>query len=204
MSVTNKLVNKARKPSEFAQSYIDRLYKIFKNIEPNSIDRMFSLINTHRKKNKNIFLIGNGGSSSTASHMQNDINFDVLKRSKTNQPFRFLNLSDNSPSVTAISNDISYDQIFSKQLSIFGNKGDMVIAISASGNSSNLIESVKYAKKNGIYTFGMIGFDGGVLKKICDDYILVPTDINEFGIVEDSHLILNHIISHWFQIKLKN
>lgn len=204
MSETNKLVNKSRKPSDFAQLYIDRLYRIFKNIDPNSIDRLFSTINNHRKKNKNIFLLGNGGSSSTASHMQNDINFDVLKRSKTNQPFRFLNLSDNSPSVTAISNDISYDQIFSKQLSIFGNKGDMVIAISASGNSSNLIESVNYAKKNGIYSFGMIGFDGGVLKKICDDYILVPTDINEFGIVEDSHLILNHIISHWFQIKLKN
>ena len=134
--------------------------------------------------------------------MQNDINFDVMKRSKTKRPFKFFSLCDNSPSITAISNDISFNEIFSKQLEIYGKKGDMIIVISASGNSENLIRVTKKAKKLGIFSFGLLGFDGGKLNEKCNESLIIPTDKNEYGLVEDSHLILNHLISHWFQIKI--
>ena len=203
MSSTKKLVLKSKKPSVFAKQYIYRLSNIFNKIDPDQIDNLFLLLETCRKLKKNIFIIGNGGSSSTAAHMQNDLNFDILKRSKTKKSFRFINLSDNAPSITAIANDLSYDEIFSKQIQIYGNKNDMVLVISASGNSKNLVKAVKISKKMGINTFGLLGFDGGILKKNCDNYVLVPSDIGEYGIVEDIHLIINHLISHWFQIKLK-
>jgi len=204
MSKTKQFVKKSKKPSQFADLYIRRLFDVFNNIDKKKIDRLFNILDRHRKKNKNIFVAGNGGSSSTASHMQNDINFDVMKKSKSIKPFKFLCLTDNSPSITAISNDLSYDDVFSKQIEIFGNKGDLIIVISASGNSINLLNAVKKANKLGIYSYGFLGFDGGKLKKECNDYILVPTDKNEYGLVEDTHIILNHLISHWFQVKIDN
>lgn len=204
MTNTNKLIKSNLKPSSFAYAYVDRLNLLFKKIDSNKIDDLFLKLDKTRKKKRKIFLAGNGGSSSTAAHMQNDLNFDVLKRSNTKIPFKFFNLSDNSPSITAISNDIKYEDIFSKQIEIFGDRQDMLILLSASGNSKNLINAANLANKKGIYTYGFLGFDGGKLKKICRDFILFPSDKLEYGLVEDAHLILNHVISHWFQVKLKN
>lgn len=203
MSLTNKLVQRSHNPSTFAKKYFDRLSDVFNKINTDKLDELFITLEKCRKFKKNIFLIGNGGSSSTAAHMQNDINFDVFKKSKTKTPLRLINLSDNTPSITAIANDLSYEDIFNKQIQIYGNRNDMLLIISASGNSKNLIKAAKTSKKMGIKSFGLLGFDGGVLKKICDNYLLVPSDKGEYGIVEDIHLIINHIISHWFQNKLR-
>ena len=106
--------------------------------------------------------------------------------------------------LSAISNDVGYENVFINQLKIHYKKGDAILVISASGNSENLIRAVKYVNKNKGSTLSLLGFDGGKLLKLCDSSILVKTKKGEFGPVEDAHLIINHIIAHWFQNKLNN
>ena len=135
--------------------------------------------------------------------MANDLGFDILKKTSTKTPFKFFALTDNTPVITAISNDTGYENVLINQLKIHFNKKDIVILISASGNSKNLLKASKWIKENSGYIFSFLGFDGGKLKNISDDYILVKTEKDEYGPVEDIHLIINHILAHWFQFNLK-
>ena len=109
--------------------------------------------------------------------------------------FKTLSLADNTSYITALANDYGYDKIFAYQLEQLLQKEDVLIAISASGNSQNLIEAVKYAKSKGAATIGMLGFDGGKLLTLCDYNIHVKTKIGEYGPVEDIHLFIDHIIT---------
>ena len=109
--------------------------------------------------------------------------------------FKTLSLADNTSYITALANDYGYDKIFAYQLEQLLQKGDVLIAISASGNSQNLIEAVKYANGEGVTTIGMLGFDGGKLLPLCDYNIHVKTEIGEYGPVEDIHLFIDHIIT---------
>jgi len=199
----NKLVKNCKTPSDFAKHYFLKLNEILNNIPSKHINIFFNILESCRVKKKSIFVIGNGGSSSTASTMANDISFDILKKSSTKIPFKVISLVDNVPLMTAISNDINYESIFSEQLKISASKNDLLIVISASGNSKNLIQAVNYAKSIKMKTFALLGFNGGKLINLCDNYIHIKTENDEYGLVEDSHLILNHLIAHWFQIKLK-
>ena len=156
-----------------------------------------------RLKKKNIFIFGNGGSAATASTIANDLGFDILKKTSTKTPFKIFSLTDNTPVLTAIANDIGYENVLVSQLKIHFKKGDIVILISASGNSKNLLKASKWVKENNGYIFSFLGFGGGKLKNLSDDYILVSSEKREYGPVEDIHLIINHILAHWFQIKLK-
>ena len=131
--------------------------------------------------------------------MANDLGFDIIKKTRTSKPFKFFSLTDNSPVITAISNDTGYENVFLNQLKIHFKRGDVVILISASGNSKNLILAANWIKKRGGIIFSLLGFDGGRLKKISNDYLLVKSAKGDYGPVEDSHLILNHILAHWFQ-----
>ena len=135
--------------------------------------------------------------------MVNDLGFDILKKTSTKNPFKFISLVDNNSSLTAIPNDTNFENVFINQLKIHFNSGDFLIAISASGNSSNIIKAAEYVKSNGGKVVGFIGFDGGKLAEISDIRLHVNTLSGEYGPVEDSHLILNHILAHWFQNKLK-
>lgn len=136
--------------------------------------------------------------------MANDLGFDILKKTSTKLPFKVISLTDNTPVITAISNDVGYENVLINQLKIHFKKKDVVILISASGNSKNLLKAAHWIKKKDGYIFSLLGFDGGKLKTISNDYILVKTKKGEYGLVEDLHLIINHILAHWFQFKLKN
>lgn len=171
-------------------SYLDETKKAIDDIDKNQIDKIIDIIFNIHKKNKQIFIIGNGGSASTSMHFANDLcKFCSVENKKR---FKAISLTDNISTLTAWANDASYNQVFSQQLLNFVNEGDLVIAISASGNSQNVIEAIKVAKQHKAKTIGMVGFDGGKLIGICDESLHVGS--YDYGIVENAHLIFMHLI----------
>jgi len=198
-----KIVKKNKKISDFAKNYFFRLSEIFNKLNFQKFENLEKILMKARKAKSNIFIFGNGGSAATASTMANDLGFDIIKKTKTKTPFKFFALTDNNPVITAISNDVGYENVLINQLKIHHKKRDITIMISASGNSKNLLTAAKWIKSNGGYVFSFLGFDGGRLKKISNDYILADSIKGEYGPVEDIHLMINHILAHWFQEKIK-
>jgi D-sedoheptulose 7-phosphate isomerase len=183
-------------PKKFTLDYVKRLKILLDNINTDSIEKIIKQINLTVKNNSKVYLLGNGGSSATASHMANDLGAGLRRRGLIN--IDSISLSDNSPVVTAIANDIGYDQIFYMQLYGLLKNEDLVIAISCSGNSPNIINAVKYAKEIGSCVIGVTGFDGGKLKSLSDIEFHVAAKKNEYGLVEDVHMILDHILYSYF------
>lgn len=203
MNNIDKLIPYAKTPGEFAKSYFDYLKKTLDAIDPSSIDRLVAEFEIARNEGNTLFIAGNGGSAATATTMANDIGFDIIKKTGTEKPFRVFALTDNTSVITAISNDVGYENLFISQLKIHYKPGDKLLVISASGNSANLIRAVEWVKTQGGRTIGFLGFDGGRLKEMCDVIVHVKTQASEYGPVEDAHLILNHVLAHWFQNKIK-
>lgn len=189
------------KKNNLIDSYKYRLKSHIDNISNKNIIKIISLLKkTHNKKGK-IYIIGNGGSASTASHIVNDLGIGLSKNN--NMHFNIESLSDNSSVCTAISNDLGYENIFHEQIKNRLKKNDIIMAISCSGNSTNIIKAVKYANKMGNKVIGLTGFNGGKLKKLSNLNFHVETRIGEYGLVEDLHIIFNHIISSYFINKTK-
>ena len=199
MKDLNKLAYKSNSIINFSKKYFNRLNSIYKSVDKKKIHDLEKKFYEIRENRGNIFVFGNGGSAANASTMANDLGFDVLKKTGLTNCFRVFSLNDNTPVLTAISNDVGYEQIFLGQLKIHFKKKDMVIILSASGNSKNLLKVVNWVKKNNGYVFSIVGFDGGKLKKISDNYIHIKSKKGEYGPVEDIQLIINHVLAHWFQ-----
>jgi len=203
MKNLKKIPNISKKFSDFSYDYFNYLTKVFFKIKKIDLDILEKEFQKIRVNGYNLFAIGNGGGASTASALANDLGFDILKKTKTKKTFKIFSLTDNNAITTAISNDVGYDNLFINQLKIHYKKNDRLIIYSASGNSLNLIKAAKWAKSRGAKVIGIIGFNGGKIKKYCDILIHIDTNKGEYGPVEDIQLILNHILSHWFQQKIK-
>ena len=172
------------------ETYMDELKKTLDRLDRQKIILLVNqLINVHAHGGT-VYIFGNGGSASTASHFTGDFNKGVSEN--LSRRFRFICLNDNIPSVLAIANDIGYEQIFKFQLENYLKPDDLVIAISGSGNSTNVILAIEYANSKGVKTFALTGCNGGRLKEIASNSIVVP--INDMQKVEDIHLIMNHLI----------
>ena len=186
---------------QYVDLYFNRIKGLLKNLDVEPIERATKLIESAYYNDKHIFIMGNGGSASTASHMANDF----LKSIQTGsmKHFKALSLADNIPLLTAISNDQGYKRIFVNQLRVFLKKDDVVIGISASGNSPNVLNALQYARNHSAKTIGFVGFDGGKIKNIVDACVHVKTPKGWYGPVEDVHMILDHIISGYFNEKFK-
>lgn len=191
------------KIAEFAQGYFAYLKQVLDGIDSKSINALETELETARAEGNTIFVAGNGGSAATATTMANDIGFDIIKKTGVKKSFRMFALTDNSSVITAIANDVGYDNLFTSQLKIHYRSGDRLLVISASGNSPNVVNAAEWVKSQGGRVIGFLGFDGGKLKNICDVVVQVPTIKGEYGPVEDAHLIMNHVLAHWFQCKLK-
>jgi D-sedoheptulose 7-phosphate isomerase len=166
------------------------------NLDIKSVERIALEILSLKNSGGTLYLAGNGGSSSTASHFVNDITKATSK--ETSRPsIKVTCLTDNISLITAISNDISYDEIFRFQIDGNITDKDLLIVISASGNSENLVKAVDYCKSNGVKTIGFLGFDGGILLKKIDDYLLIKSNIGDYGLVENIHLTVCHMISEF-------
>jgi len=188
------IYNNSSSPSEYISAYFKHLTQILSELDLSSIEKFIGLLLSARKEGKNVYFIGNGGSAATASHFANDL--AIGTRSKK-LPFKVMSLTDNSSVITAIGNDYGYEQVFVKQLEACLGSGDLLVAISASGNSPNILKAVEYTKENNGITIGLTGFDGGELKKIVDHVIHVPTVKGDYGPVEDVHMILDHVVGNY-------
>ena len=184
--------------NKFAQEYTSKLIYLLQNIDVESISNILEALENTKGR---IYIIGNGGSAATASHMVNDLGVGLKRRDIRN--FDVQSLSDNTPVCSAIANDIGYENVFFMQLKDRICKDDLLIAISCSGNSQNIIKAVDYAKEEGVTIVGVTGFDGGELKKLSNINFHVQTEKNEYGLVEDMHMILDHIIYSYYIEKAK-
>ena len=180
----------------FVTDYLTRLKFILDNIDSDVISDIVYMLEQTIVNKSRIYIIGNGGSSATASHMVNDLGAGLRRRNIVN--FDVVSLGDNSPVVTAIANDIGYENIFFMQMKGLINPSDIVIAISCSGDSPNIIKAVDYAQDLGCKIIGVTGFNGGYLKSISDISFHVNAPKNEYGLVEDTHMILDHIIYSYY------
>ena len=171
--------------------YMQGLITAMQNMDYDSVAKAVDVLWNAYNQNKQVFIFGNGGSASTASHMACDIGKGVVREGK--RRFRVQSLCDNVAIMTAWANDVSYETMFKDQLENLLNPGDIVIAISASGNSPNVIKAVEFAKAQGALIIGMSGFDGGKLKDLSDVSIYFP--VYDYGQVEDLHLMCEHAIT---------
>jgi len=189
------------KLEKFIRTYLDTIKSLTRQLDVKEIVKIIKTLERKMNQGKRVFIAGNGGSAATASHMACDLNKTVLGKSpKSNQKgFKAICLSDNIPLITAIANDTSYDFIFSEQLKNYGQKGDLLLVISGSGNSKNIIEAIKTVNSLKMETAAFLGFDGGKAKHLVDSYVLIPSF--DYGPVEDFHLILNHLIAVYFKEK---
>lgn len=178
-------------PAAFASAYLGYLSGVLKEIDTHAIGRFIQTLVDARERGATIYFIGNGGSAATASHFANDLGIGTNSYEK---PFRAVSLTDNQAIITAVGNDFGYEEIFVRQLQILGRPGDVVVGISASGNSSNLVRTFEYAKTSGIKTIAITAFDGGKMKQMADDGIHVSTAPKEYGPAEDAHMILDHLV----------
>jgi len=187
----------------FVKKYINKLTSLLNSLDLDTINEIKNSLEDSLKNNGKIYIVGNGGSAATASHMANDLTVGLKLREIRN--FVVESLSDNSSICTAIANDIGYENIFYAQIKNKIKKEDILIAISCSGNSPNILKAAEYAKQKGSTIIGMTGFDGGKLKELSDIKFHVQTDKGEYGLVEDVHMILDHIIySYYISLKPDN
>jgi D-sedoheptulose 7-phosphate isomerase len=203
MNNIDRLCDNSRSAGDFAHGYFNYLKQVLDSITPASIVRLVEEFESVRAGGHTIFVAGNGGSATTATSMANDIGFDVIKKTGTEKPFRIFALTDNTSVLTAIANDVGYENVFLNQMRIHYRQGDRLLAISASGNSPNVVVAAEWVKKQGGRIISFVGFTGGRLKEISDVVVHVKSESGEYGPVEDAHLVLNHVLAHWFQYKLQ-
>ena len=185
----------ADQPAAYARAYLNYLASCFDSIDCGRIEAFIQLLLEARESGNSVFFIGNGGSAATASHFANDLSIGT--RTGDNRPFRAISLTDNVAVMTALANDEGYDAMFIDQLKVHFSEGDSLVAISASGNSPNVIVAVEYVKSRGGTVVGLTGFDGGKLRQLSDISLHVATDKGEYGPVEDMHMIFDHLIGSY-------
>ena len=185
-------------PKDFIDEYLLEITRCLTSIDKTKIELIIDALVDAYKKDRKVFILGNGGSASTASHMACDLGKGTLQRvyDNTERRFRVISLTDNVALMTAFANDLTFDDIFVQQLRNLIETDDIVIALSGSGNSPNVVKAIEYAKVCGAKTIGILGFKtGGKVGSIADYSIIV--DSNHYGPIEDIQLVLNHMIAAW-------
>jgi D-sedoheptulose 7-phosphate isomerase len=178
--------------------YLGRLVATLKEIPTDRVERLADLLYRAYADGKQVFTFGNGGSASTASHMAADLSKNTIGPNM--RRFRIMSLNDNMSLVTALANDLGYENMFAEQLQNLIHPGDVLIAISGSGNSPNVLRAIEYAQSRSAEVAALLGFDGGKAAGLADLSVLV--DSHDYGVVEDAHLIINHILVEYFRERL--
>ena len=178
------------KIDQFAHAYLEDLAALLQTFDIDAFEKIVDRILAAYAAENRIFVMGNGGSGATASHLACDVNkgccLDLEKK------FQMICLNDNMPTLLALANDISYDVVFVEQLKNYFRPGDLVIGISGSGNSENVLRAIRFAKDHGGYTIGLCGFSGGKLAQLADLAFVARCD--DMQKVEDAHVIVAHML----------
>jgi D-sedoheptulose 7-phosphate isomerase len=176
-----------------AEQYLETFSVLVRGIDLDAIERIVDRIRTVRDDGRTIYVAGNGGSAATAAHWVNDLG-KATKRSGQ-KPIRVIGLADNVPWLTALGNDEGFDRVFAGQLENFAQADDMLIVISASGRSRNLVTAVELARERGLVSIGLLGFDGGLLKDMVTEPLVIESEIGAYGPVETAHALVADIIT---------
>jgi D-sedoheptulose 7-phosphate isomerase len=199
--IINFPTKKYLKSTKYFEDYINIKNVLLRQVDQKVLNKIINEILSAVQKKNNFFSCGNGGSAATAEHLTCD--FSKGSCTNTNLDIKVFSLNSNVALMTAIANDISYDDVFSYQLNRFGKANDVLLAFSVSGTSKNIIKCAKIAKKKKIKIISFTGFNGGNLKKLSNYNINFLS--NNFGIVEDCHLTIVHYISQYIRnLKFKN
>jgi len=183
---------------EFYRTYTDRLTKVLSLLEVETVQALVNDLLEARKQNRQIFIFGNGGSAANASHWANDLTkqrFDDEDRL-----FRVMSLTDNLPWITATANDFGYEAIFTHQLKNLLQPEDLVVAITSSGNSANIVQALEYANQKGARTYAVVGFTGGQSVEVAQKSIYIPTKVGEYCYMEDVCSIIGHMITLYLEM----
>ncbi|MFO0904535.1 MAG: SIS domain-containing protein [Pirellulales bacterium] len=177
-----------------SEAYVKRLQDELAKIDRGELEKWADRIYEAWQNDRFVFIFGNGGSGTTASHMAEDLGKSTLRpedlKDESRKRLKVLSLTDNAGWIMAVGNDVAYDQIFVQQLMNYGGAGDLVVAISGSGNSPNVLNAVDWANRHGLKTFGLTGYSGGKLRGLAQEGLHVPLD--DMGMVESIHLCLFH------------
>lgn len=184
--------------TQWIDTYLERLRSAIDTLPKDRILALGDVLYRAYTDGKNVFTLGNGGSASTASHMAADLAKNTIERNM--RRFRILSLNENAALVTALANDLGYENVFSEQLKNLIRAGDVLVVISASGNSPNVIAAIECAQERSAETAAIVGFGGGRASQLADLSIIVNSD--HYGIVEDLHLVINHMLVDHFKVRL--
>ena len=199
MDGKNCFINKGLKVSNsisdklFFNEYSLRLQDVLAKSDWSPVVKLAEDLQLCLKENRRLFICGNGGSAGNAIHLANDFLYGIAKRSGGG--LKVLSLSDNPAVITCLANDLGYDQIFSEQLAVQGEKNDLLIVLSGSGNSPNIIRVINQAKKMNIKSYAILGFDGGQCKELAD--VAIHFSVNDMQIAEDMQIVVGHMIMQW-------
>jgi phosphoheptose isomerase len=177
----------------FVSGYYARFIETLERFDREALDAILALLLRVGEQGGTLWIAGNGGSASIADHTACDVSKGTHREGAP--PIRAISLASNAAMLTAIGNDIAFDQVFRKQLELYLQPGDAVMLVSASGSSPNVVEACRHAKEHGVPTIAFVGFDGGALKDMADHVIHVEVD--NYGIAEDTHQSLIHVLSQY-------
>jgi D-sedoheptulose 7-phosphate isomerase len=173
-----------------SRDYFNRLQSVVRDLDHERVDEIAEVLLQAHAQGRRVFLFGNGGSASLASHFACDLGKGATSRDAHMQHFKAIALTDNIPMITAWANDCGYEDVFARQLQNLIQPGDLVFAISASGNSPNILKALEYGREVGAYRVGLTGFKGGKMRKLCDICLVVPSE--NMQLIEDVHLSIAH------------
>ncbi|MFC1531337.1 SIS domain-containing protein [Gemmatimonadota bacterium] len=176
-----------------ADDYLAEFQNLLDRIDLDGIARVVERLRGARDRGATIFVVGNGGSAATAAHLVNDLG--KATKGSGRPPIRVMCLSDNVSWLTALANDEGYERVFTGQLENFARAGDVLILISASGSSPNLVDVAGYAQEHEVETIGILGFDGGKLKRTVDEVLWLESDVGSYGPVESGHTVICDILT---------
>ena len=180
---------------DFARWYRERTLEQWDRLDLTALAKVAAVVERAQAAGRFVWVCGNGGSAASAAHVGCD--FGKTASRKGAKPLKCVSLSDNTAFMTAIGNDLSFDATFSRQLENVVAKDDVVVLISGSGNSANLVAAAKLARRRGARVVSLLGFDGGRLKALSDEVLLIPCD--QYGVIEDMHMAVAHILTFYLK-----
>jgi len=186
--------------SDSVGAYVRELKALLDAMPLERIEAIGAVLYSAYRHDKQVFVVGNGGSASTASHMACDLAKNTFSGNRSR--FRVMSLTDNVALMSALANDVGYDHVFREQLVNLIRTGDVLIVLSGSGNSENVLEAMRYAREQSATVIAFLGFDGGAAAVLADHAIVAPT--KNYGLIEDVHLILNHALTGYFRSRLED
>jgi D-sedoheptulose 7-phosphate isomerase len=198
MNTVSRLVRESSGIDGFAAGYVAYVSELLAALDMTALAAIAGELEAVRAGGHALFVAGNGGSASTATHMVNDLVFGT-RAAGSGPTFRVFSLADNTALLTAVANDTSYAEVFVRQLETYFHPGDRLIVISASGNSPNIVAAAAWVKACGGRVIGLLGFDGGAVRAMCDVSLTIETPKGEYGPVEDAHLVIDHVLTVWLQ-----